>query len=40
MDSKRALKLPSPKPLAPSRWMISKKTVGRSVRVSVKIWSR
>ena len=38
--SKSALKLPSPKPFAPSRSMISKKTAGRSVMVSVKICSR
>ena len=40
MASNRALKLPAPKPVAPSRWMISKNTVGRSQTVSVKICSR
>jgi hypothetical protein len=38
--SKRALKLPSPKPRAPWRSMISKKIVGRSPSGFVKICSR
>ena len=38
--SKRALKLPSPKPRAPWRSMISKKSVGLSPIGFVKIWSR
>ncbi len=38
--SKRALKLPLPKPIEPCRSMISKKTVGRSWTGLVKIWSR
>ena len=38
--SNSALKLPAPNPLAPSRWMTSKNTVGRSVTVSVNTWSR
>ncbi len=33
MASNRALKLPAPKPLAPARWMISKKTVGPVAQV-------
>ncbi len=37
MDSNKALKLPSPKPLSPLRWMISKK-IG-PITVSVKICS-
>ncbi len=40
MASNRALKLPSPKPRAPWRSMISKKTVGRSPIGLVKICSR
>ncbi len=40
MLSKSALKLPAPKLLAPFRWMISKKSVGRSCTGLVKIWSR
>jgi hypothetical protein len=38
--SNRALKLPSPKPRAPWRSITSRKRVGRSPRVSVKICSR
>src|ERR671924_263799 len=38
--SKSALKLPSPKPRAPCRSITSKKSVGRSCAVFVKIWSR
>ena len=38
--SKSALKLPRPKPREPWRWMISKKTVGRSTTGFVKICSR
>ncbi len=38
--SKRALKLPLPKPMEPCRSMISKKTVGRSWTGLVKICSR
>ena len=34
--SNSALKFPSPNPVAPSRWMISAKSVGRSERFSVK----
>ena len=40
IDSKSALKLPSPKVVAPWRSMTSKNTVGRSWAVFVKIWSR
>jgi hypothetical protein len=40
IDSKRALKLPSPKVVAPWRSITSKKTVGRSCAVFVKICSR
>ena len=40
IDSKRALKLPLPKPSEPCRSMSSKKTVGRSPSGRVKIWSR
>ena len=40
IDSKRALKLPLPKPSEPCRSMISKKTVGRSPSGLVKICSR
>ena len=35
IDSNSALKLPSPNPRAPPRWMISMNTVGRSVTGSV-----
>ena len=35
MASNSALKFPSPNPRAPSRWMTSTKTVGRSASVSV-----
>src|SRR5580765_7579817 len=38
--SNSALKLPSPKPRAPWRSITSKKSVGRSWAVFVKIWSR
>ena len=38
--SKSALKFPSPKPRAPWRSITSKKSVGRSCAVFVKIWSR
>jgi hypothetical protein len=38
--SNRALKLPSPKPRAPWRSMISKNSVGRSPTGFVKICSR
>ena len=38
--SKSALKFPLPKLCAPRRWMISKKSVGRSSTGLVKIWSR
>lgn len=38
--SKRALKLPLPKLLAPLRWMISKNIVGRSTTGLVKSCSR
>jgi len=40
MASKRALKLPTPKPREPWRSMISKKNVGRSWIGRVKIWRR
>src|SRR5580765_7904230 len=40
IDSKSALKLPSPKVVAPWRSITSKKSVGRSCAVFVKIWSR
>lgn len=40
MDSKSALKLPAPKPLWLRLWMISMKTVGRSWRGLLKIWSK
>src|SRR5438105_5013864 len=40
IDSKRALKFPSPKVVAPCRSITSKKTVGRSCAVFVKICSR
>ena len=40
IDSKRALKLPSPKVVAPCRSITSKKSVGRSCAVFVKICSR
>ena len=40
MASKRALKFPLPKLFAPWRWMISKKSVGRSSTGLVKICSR
>jgi amino acid transporter len=40
MASKRALKLPLPKPREPWRSMSSKNTVGRSPSGLVKIWSR
>lgn len=38
--SKRARKLPTPKPWWPRRWMISKKRVGRAVTGRVKSWSK
>ena len=38
--SNSALKFPLPKLRAPRRWMISKKSVGRSSTGLVKIWSR
>src|SRR6266536_312347 len=38
--SNNALKLPLPKLFAPLRWMISKKSVGRSSTGLVKIWSK
>src|SRR6266498_2956793 len=38
--SKSALKFPPPKPRAPCRSITSKKRVGRSCAVFVKIWSR
>ena len=40
IDSKSALKLPSPNVVAPWRSITSKKSVGRSCAVFVKIWSR
>ena len=40
IDSKRALKLPSPNVVAPWRSITSKKSVGRSCAVFVKICSR
>ena len=40
IDSKRALKFPSPKVVAPWRSITSKNMVGRSWAVFVKIWSR
>lgn len=40
MASKRLLKFPAPNPLKLFRWMISRKTVGRSVSGLVKIWIR
>ena len=40
IDSKRALKFPSPKVVAPCRSITSKKTVGRSWAVFVKICRR
>ena len=40
IDSKRALKLPSPKVVAPCRSITSKKSVGRSCAVFVKICRR
>ena len=38
--SNKLLKLPAPKPSNSLRWMISMKTVGRSIRGLVKSWSR
>jgi hypothetical protein len=40
MASNNALKLPLPKPREPLRWIISKKSVGRSCTVLVKVCSR
>jgi hypothetical protein len=39
IETKSALKLPFPNDRLPLRWMISKKTVGRSCSGLVKIWS-
>lgn len=39
IETKSALKLPLPNERLPFRWMISKKTVGRSCSGLVKIWS-
>ena len=40
IDMNKARKLPSPKPRAPSRWMISMNAVGRLATGSVNTWRR